>query len=81
MPSRMGRSCPSCGEIGFRPHGAVHVCSNCKAIGWMAVPDPIRGPKSQKCYGCEENTLSKVFENAKVSIFYCATCKPTMIET
>jgi hypothetical protein len=81
MSSRKGRSCPSCGANGFRPRGAVHICSNCKAIGWIAVPDPMTGPRGQNCYGCETKTLRKIFETAKLSIFYCATCKATMIET
>ena len=81
MPGKRGRPCPSCGQIGFRPHLGVRVCSNCKAVGWIAVPDGMPDAKKQRCFSCEAHTLGKVFENAKVSVFYCSTCKATMIET
>ena len=81
MPNQKDDTCPACGEGGFRPQGAVHACANCKAIGWIAEPLFVSRQKAQRCYRCESDTLTKVFETAKISIFHCATCKSTVIET
>lgn len=74
-----GARCPSCGELTFHQNGAVNVCSNCEAVGWVGQIGRPGGGRGGTCSVCGKSSQRKVHSIGGVDLYHCYGCEATYL--
>ncbi len=76
-----GSTCPNCGKQTYqsKENDPVRRCSNCAAIGWLAVPAGPGGGKGSKCRLCGKSVVRELATIGGTTVRHCYNCRSTYL--